>query len=92
MGDKLFKLLGTGGAIAAGIAANKVLTTVWRKSLGGEPPLNPESDETSWGEAVAWALLSGAVVGVARLAWRRNAASYFRRSTGRLPGTLDEAH
>ncbi|GAA2026223.1 DUF4235 domain-containing protein [Pseudokineococcus marinus] len=91
MGDAIWKVVGTGGAVAAGIAANKVLTAVWRKSLGGEPPINPESDETTWKEAIAWALLSGAVVGVARLAFRRNAASYYRKSTGHLPGNLEKA-
>lgn len=91
MGDALWKIVGTGGAIASGVLASKVLTSVWRKALGGEPPVNPESDETTWPEAVAWAVVSGAVVGVARLAFRRNAASYYRRSAGHLPGNLEKA-
>ena len=42
---------------ALGLAAKKVLATVWRKGTGNEPPANPESPDTSWGEAVAWAAL-----------------------------------
>jgi len=92
MGETIWKLFGTAGAVGSGIAANKVLTTLWRKGVGGEPPINPESDDTSWGEALLWAVLSGAVVGAARLVFRRNAASYFRKSTGHLPGNLESAH
>ncbi|MEJ5913600.1 DUF4235 domain-containing protein [Pseudokineococcus sp. 1T1Z-3] len=84
MGNTLYKLLGTGGAVAAGVLANKLLAVAWRKARG-DVPTNPESDETSWAEAITWALVSGATIGVARLAWRKNAADYYRKSTGHLP-------
>jgi hypothetical protein len=37
---------------------------------------------------VAWALLSGAVIGLARLFATRRAAIYYRRSTGELPQAM----
>ncbi|WP_299039107.1 DUF4235 domain-containing protein [uncultured Pseudokineococcus sp.] len=92
MGDAIWKLVGSGGAIASGLLANRVLTAVWRTAVGNEPPVNPESDETSWGEAIAWAVVSGAVIGAGRLVFRRNAALYFRKVTGHFPGNLESAH
>jgi len=92
MAGLIWKTVATGGSVATGLLANKVLGAVWRRARhGDDPPLNPESDETSWAEAVAWAVVSGVVVGVARLAFRRNAAGYYRRSTGHLPAGLEDA-
>lgn len=85
MGSIVWKVLGLGSAIMAGIAARKVLTTAWRKGTGVDPPLNPESPDTDWPEALAWATVSGAVVGIARLLARRKAAAFYRRSSGHLP-------
>jgi hypothetical protein len=54
------------------------------------PPTNPESPDTTWQEAVGWAIVSGAAVGVARLLATRTAANYWRKSTGELPPGLEE--
>ena len=48
----------------------------------------PEDPDTTWHEAIGWALLSGAVIGLARLAAVRQAAAYYRHSTGHLPKAL----
>lgn len=90
MGSFVWKVLGLGSAIMAGVAARKVLTTAWRKGTGFDPPLNPESPETDWGEALVWATVSGAAVGVARLLARRQAARFYRRSAGHLPKGLEK--
>ncbi|GMA87264.1 hypothetical protein GCM10025868_25140 [Angustibacter aerolatus] len=55
-------LLGTGGAIAAGIGARKVLNTGWEKATGNPPPVNPASPNVQVLEAVAWAAVSGAII------------------------------
>ena len=85
-----WKVLGLGSAIMAGVAARKVLTTAWRRGTGFDPPLNPESPDTKWPEALAWATVSGAGVGVARLLARRKAAAFYRRSSGHLPKGLEK--
>ena len=54
------------------------------------PPANPEHPDTTWAEAVAFAVVSGAIVGVARMLAARKAAEYYRKSTGHLPATLQE--
>ncbi|MFP5346968.1 MAG: DUF4235 domain-containing protein [Actinomycetes bacterium] len=90
MGALVWKVLGTGSAIIAGLAARKVITAAWQTGTGSPPPANPESPDTSWKEAVGWAVFSGALVGVARLMATRKAAEYYRKSAGHLPKGLEE--
>lgn len=90
MGEKVFKLLGTLAAIGAGIAAKQVATRAWKLVMASDPPANPEDPETEWGEAVAWALASGAVVGIARLFATRKATQYYIKSTGQVPENANE--
>ncbi|MGH3342881.1 MAG: DUF4235 domain-containing protein [Carbonactinosporaceae bacterium] len=85
-----WKVLATGSTVLAAFAARKVITTAWKATTGHEPPANPESRETTWGEALAWAMASGAVVGVARMLAARKAADYWERATGELPPGLEE--
>ena len=82
--------MGLGSAILSGIAARKVLTAAWRRGTGQDPPANPEVPGTSWGEAIAWALASGAAIGLARMLAARKAADYYRKSTGHLPPGVEK--
>ena len=86
-----WKVLATGSALVAGFAAKKLLKTVWEKGTGKPPPANPESPETTWVEAVGWAVVSGIVYGIARMIATREAAEYYKRSTGHLPEAMEEA-
>jgi len=88
MGSLVWKVLGTGSALVAAAAAQKGISALWRVSTGEDPPTVPEDPDTRWGEAVAWAVLSGAAIGLARLFATRRAAQYYRRSTGELPKAL----
>ena len=86
-----WKVMATASALVAGIAAKKLLKTVWEKSTGKPPPANPESPQTTWVEAVGWAVVSGIVYGIARMIATREAAEYYKRSTGHLPEAMEEA-
>jgi hypothetical protein len=88
VGSLVWKVLGSGAAVAAAALAEKGVTTAWRAATGEEPPVNPENPDTRWGEAVAWALLSGAAIGLARLVATRRAAAYYRSSSGVLPASV----
>lgn len=88
MGGVAWKVLGTGSAVLAAALAQKGITVAWRAATGEDPPTIPEDPDTRWGEAVAWAVLSGAAIGVARLYATRRAALYYRNSTGELPKAL----
>ena len=87
----MWRFIGTGSAVLAATAADKGIRAVWRTATGSEPPTIPEDPDTRWGEAVAWALLSGAAIGLARLVATRRAAAYYKHSTGELPKALRRA-
>ena len=89
-GDTSFKLVGTVSAFAAQAVAKKVIVSGWKLATGNPPPANPEDSEVSWGEAVAFAIASGAVVGVVRLVVTRKVAEYWSRSTGTTPENVNE--
>ncbi|RKS80490.1 uncharacterized protein DUF4235 [Motilibacter peucedani] len=84
------KVLTAGGAVGAAWAARKLVTTGWKLTTGNEPPANPEDPEVEWVEAVGWALLSGAVIGLARLAASRQAAVWYSKATGTTPANLND--
>jgi hypothetical protein len=78
-------------AFAAMRLTAKALTGGWRAATHREPPANPASPQTGWGEAIAWAGASGVAVGVARLAARRGAAGAWQRASGSLPPGVEAA-
>jgi hypothetical protein len=84
----LWKVLAALAAVAAAQAADKTLTVLWRGATGDKPPTVPEDPETNWIEALSWAALSGAVMGVARMLATRQAAQYYVKSTGSMPKAL----
>jgi hypothetical protein len=88
MGSMVWRILGTGSAVVAASFAEKGVRAAWKTATGSEPPVLPEDPDTRWGEAVAWALLSGAAIGLARLVATRRAAAYYKQSTGELPKAL----
>ncbi len=88
VGALAWRVLGTGSAVLAATLAERGVRAVWRATTGNEPPDAPEDPDTNWREAVIWALLSGAAVGLARLAATRRAAAYYKQSTGTLPKAL----
>ena len=83
-----WKILAAVSAVAAAQAADRTLTVIWRGATGNLPPTVPEDPETTWTEALAWAALSGAVMGVAKMLATRQAAQYYVKSTGKLPKAL----
>jgi len=89
-GSLSWKILGALSAVLAGIAARKMLVTVWTKTSGQNPPANPAAPGTSWPEALGFALASGAAMGLARMLATRKAATYYQRSTGHLPPGMEE--
>ncbi len=82
MSDTVWKLLGNGAAIAAAMVARKALTSGWEAAMGTEPPENPADPSTDWKEAVGWGMLTGAVVGVARMMASREAARMAQKASG----------
>lgn len=90
MADRIFKLVGTGLAIGAGVAAKKVAESGWKVVMNDDPPANPEDPDTEMWEAVAWALASGAIIAIARLVMTRKWTEYYTASTGKPPENPDD--
>ena len=89
-GSKIWTVYGLAATTGATILARKAMNATWKVSTGKAPPKNPAHPDVSIGEAVAWATLSGVAVGLARMVASRKAANYYRRSTGHLPGKLQD--
>ncbi|HEU5034118.1 MAG TPA: DUF4235 domain-containing protein [Mycobacteriales bacterium] len=88
-GKTAYKLMALLASLLGAMAARKTMTFAWKAVSGKEPPANPEHPEVSWGEAVSWALASGAAVGLARLVAQKRVATTWHRSTGSLPPGLE---
>ncbi|HUC58098.1 MAG TPA: DUF4235 domain-containing protein [Streptosporangiaceae bacterium] len=77
-------------AAAAAFVVRKAIGLAWTKATGRQPPDAPEDPQVAIGEAVAWAVVVGAGVGVARvLAVRLASRQAARALTG--SGSKDDA-
>ena len=88
MGKIAWKIMGGIAAVVATLVADQALDAGWRAVTGAQPPTIPEDPDSSWREAIAWAALSGAVIGLARLVATRKAAQFYKKSAGELPAEL----
>lgn len=89
MGTFVWRIIGTGSALLAGVAANKVVQAAWKKA-GRDEVLDPRDPRTPWRDAIAFAALTGLAVGAARVVVTRKAAEYYASSTGHLPPPMQE--
>jgi NhaP-type Na+/H+ or K+/H+ antiporter len=85
-----YKIIALVSSLVGAQIARKVLTLVWTKTTGKEPPANPEHPDVTWAEAAAWAGVSGVVVALAKLVAQRQAAATWHRASGQLPPGLEE--
>ncbi|MCW2715609.1 MAG: hypothetical protein JWN88_2656 [Frankiales bacterium] len=90
VGEFNWKLIGLTSGVLAAKVSRSVAEKIWVKTKGGDPPRNPASRETSWGEALGWAVATGVAAGVARLLASRGAAQAWQKTTGKLPPGLEE--
>ena len=72
-------------ALAATFVARRLITILWTKATGKEPPSNPEDPQVSLPEALSWATLTAVTLQTARLLAVRAAVSRIRSSPDREP-------
>jgi hypothetical protein len=89
-GSRIWTVFSLVSALGAAALAKKALDTGWRAATGKHPPVNPADPDVRMGEAVAWAVVSGTFVALARMLAQRRAAIYFQRSAGHLPPQLEK--
>jgi len=89
-GSKLWTVFSLVSALGAAALAKKALDSGWKAATGKRPPENPADPDVQMGEAIAWAVVSGTFVALARMLAQRRAADYYRRSAGHLPPQLDK--
>ena len=87
MGPLVWRVLGSGSAVLAGVVANKLVTTIWKKA-GRDAVVDPRDPRTPWRDAVAFAALTGLAAGAARVVATRKAAQYYEKSAGHLPKAM----
>ncbi|HWM73532.1 MAG TPA: DUF4235 domain-containing protein [Nocardioides sp.] len=86
--SKVWSVFSLVSALGAAALARKAVDTTWKAATGKKPPENPADPDVRIGEAVAWAVLTGALVALARMFAQRRAAGYYAKSTGKLPPGL----
>ena len=76
--DIVTRVAGMAAAFAAAFVARKLITFVWTKATGKEPPVSPEDPEVGIREALGWAVVTGVGLEAARLLATRAATKQVR--------------
>lgn len=84
-----YNALATASTLAVGMATTHLLGFAWRKATGHEVPDNPGDDDIPWREALLWGAVSGAVVGLGKVAARRGATAAWRAALDEDPPGVD---
>lgn len=84
-GKNAWRVMDRGSSMAAGALAGRVSALTWKLATGKKPPVNGRHPDVSTKEAVAWAVIGGATIELVKVAVRRGTATYWVRSTGKLP-------
>lgn len=79
--DRLWSLLSTGVAIAAGVTARKCAVKAYERQMG-KPPMDPDDPDVKWRDALMWGAATGMLAGVARVVGRRAGQEAVRRARG----------
>jgi hypothetical protein len=76
---KTENMLAFAAALSATFLARNAVQAGWRTTLNRDPPLNPASSEVDWQDALLWGAVSGAIVGMVRIASRRASSGAYNR-------------
>ena len=87
--DKVWAIAATAASLGAAKLTKNLLSKSWEKRRG-KVPGNPATDDTTWNEALVWAVVSGVAIGVARLLSQRGVAFAFAKAGKGLPAKAHE--
>jgi hypothetical protein len=86
--SKAWSVMSLVAGVGAARLTNLALNKFWKAGTKRNPPANPADPDVELWEAVAWSVLTGAVVALTRMFAQRRAARYYVKSTGQLPPQL----
>lgn len=86
--EQRWMLASAGSAVVAAVITRAAAQSGWKWLSGDHAPKNPAAPDTSWGQALLWAVGTGIVVGVSRVLAERAAAGGWRKFTGDTPRPL----
>lgn len=82
MADKkesmIAKVVGLGVALGAAWLAQQLINTAWKSAVGHTPPKPEDEGDARFGEIAAAAVVTGAVVALARVMATRGTAKFLR--------------
>ena len=79
-GDFSSKAMTAVAGAAAAFIARKAIMFIWTKVMGRKPPGKAEDPEVALGEALAWTVVIGTGVAIAKLLAVRTTARYSAKS------------
>lgn len=88
-GKRAWKLMDRGATIGAGVLARKVSAATWQTAARRKPPADTNNPDNDIREVVIWAVVGGAIVELTKVLVHRSAATYWVKSTGRLPPGME---
>ena len=74
--------------VVATMVVERGLQLGWQAVTGKKPPLVPENPHSTRRKPLAWAMVSGALVGATRLFATRASAAYYEHYSGHLPKAI----
>lgn len=77
------RIVSTVAALLAGLVANKLVAASWRAATGHAAPTDPDEPDVDLREALVFAVVSGALIALARLVAVRGAHKL-------VPGPLEK--
>lgn len=91
MRSLIWKAVGAAATVLSGFVAQKAVEKTWKSATGHTPPGNAGDLDVKWSEAIAWAALSGVIVGIAQLVATRGVAQAQHRGEARRALAQDTA-
>lgn len=84
------KIATTGAALLASIVAKKATDGTWSFVTGKEVPDNPDDPDVDIKEAILFALLSGALIAIARMLANRETTKLLGKAQGKSSAQIAE--
>ena len=86
--DKVWNGVASAAAVGAVTVTKPLIERGWRVTFRSDPPGNPAAQDVAWRDAILWAVITGALVGLIRLVAQRMAAGAWQKATGSYPKAL----